>query len=152
MRRIVIFSMILTIALSGCNSHTNNSKDKIAGDTLTQPRTNIKVKKQYDQNGNMIGYDSTYSSFYSNIKGNTTVRDSIFNQFKNRFNENYFFSNEPYFKDFFFVDSLLKYDFYNKDFFYNRFRNNMQRMDSLFRGMDVMKNDFYNKQNKSSKK
>ncbi len=52
----------------------------------------------------------------------------------------------------FFEDSLLKYDFYKKDFFYNRFRNNMERMDSLFRGMDEMKNDFFNKQLQSENK
>jgi hypothetical protein len=38
------------------------------------------------------------------------------------------------------------YDFYKKDFFYDRFRNNMARMDSLFREMDIMKNDFFREQ------
>jgi hypothetical protein len=150
MRRIVIFSMIVSLALLSCHGQTQDSKNEIAKDT-TLPQTSIKVKKQYDQHGNVIGYDSTYSSYYSNIKGDTVMRDSIFNKFKNSFNENYFFSNEPYFKDFFFADSLLKYDFYKKDFFYNRFRDNMQRMDSLFRGMDVMKNDFFSRQNRIGK-
>jgi hypothetical protein len=149
MRRIIIISVAISLTLLSCDGQTKNKSDNQAKSPA--PQTNINVKKEYDKNGNIVKFDSTYSSYYSNIKGDTAMRDSIFNKFKNQFNKSYSFSNEPYFKDFFFADSLLKYDFYKKDFFYNRFRNNMQKMDSLFRGMDIMKNDFYSKQSKSSK-
>jgi hypothetical protein len=150
MRKIILVSLAISITLLSCNGQSKNSDNKQVKDTL--PKTNIKVNREYDSKGNLIRFDSTYSSYYSNIEGDTTLRDSIFSRFRNHFNESYFFSDEPFFRDFFFVDSLLKYDFYKKDFFYNRFRDNMQRMDSLFREMDVMKNDFYNRQDKSSKK
>jgi hypothetical protein len=90
--------------------------------------------------------------YYSNIKNDTSLRDSIFHCFKNQFNQSYFFSNNPYFNDFIFQDSLLKYDFYKKDFFSNRFRDNMRRMDSLFWGTDSMKNNFFNQQFNTPKK
>jgi len=150
MRKIILVSLAISITLLSCNGQSKNSDNEQVKDTL--PKTNIKVNREYDSKGNLIRFDSTYSSYYSNIEGDTTLRDSIFSRFRNHFNESYFFSDEPFFRDFFFVDSLLKYDFYKKDFFYNRFRDNMQRMDSLFREMDEMKNDFYNRQDKSSKK
>ena len=150
MRKTLLLSLAISITLLSCNGQAKNIEKNQIKDTL--PQTNIKVNKEYDSKGNLIRYDSTYSSYYSNIKGDTTMRDSIFRRFRNQFNDSYFFSDEPFFENFFFVDSLLKYDFYKKDFFYDRFRNNMQRMDSLFRGMDDMKNDFYNRQDRSSKR
>jgi len=149
MRTTILAVLAVSIALTGCNGQTLNKESKSKG---TAPQTNIKVNKEYDKNGNLIRFDSAYSSYYSNIKGDSILKDSIFNNFKSQFNNNYFFSNQPYFKDFFFADSLLKYDFYKKDFFYNRFRQNMERMDSLFRGMDIVKNDYFNKQTNSKNK
>jgi hypothetical protein len=80
------------------------------------------------------------------IKGDTLLGDSIFNRFRNHFNQSYFFSEDPFFSDFFFEDSLLLYDFYKDDFFSNRFRRDMERMDSIFRGMDSIKNQFFEQQ------
>jgi hypothetical protein len=139
----IIYILAIIMTFTSCNGQTKN-KDNLSKNNL--PQTNIKVSKEYDKNGNIVRYDSTYSSYYSDIKGDSLLRDSIFHNFTDHFNEKYFFSEHPYFKDFFFQDSLLKYDFYKKDFFYDRFRNNMERMDSLFREMDIMKNDFFRKQ------
>src|SRR5512133_2843935 len=149
MKRILSITLAFILILFSCNGQEKNG-DRKTKENL--PQTNIKVNKEYDKNGNIIKYDSTYSSYYSNIRNDSVLKDSIFKNFTNKFNENYFFSNQPYFKNFFFADSLLMYDFYKKDFFYNRFKNNMERMDSLFRGMDLMKNDFFNKQAKPEKK
>ena len=114
-------------------------------DTIT-PKTNIIVNKEYDDKGNLIRYDSTYSSYYSNIETNKLLGDSVLNNFKNYFNQSYGFSNQPYFNNFFFEDSLLKYDFYKRDFFSNRFENNMEHMDKLFMEMDSLKNSFFYQQ------
>ncbi len=143
MKRILIITLAITMTLLSCNGQ-NKSTDKRQKENM--PQTNIKVNKEYDKNGNLIKYDSTYSSYYSNIVSNSKLRDSIFNNFKSKFNQSYSFSNQPFFDKSFFEDSLLGYDFYKKDFFFQRFKNNMDRMDSLFREMDVMKNDFFNKQ------
>jgi hypothetical protein len=121
-------------------------KEKKDNLTKNAPKTDIKVNKEYDEKGNLIRYDSTYSSYYSNILNDTVLEDSIFNKFKSQFNQKYLFSQKSYFNDFFFQDSLLKYDFYKNDFFSERFKNNMQRMDMLFLEMDSMKNYFFEKQ------
>jgi hypothetical protein len=140
-----IIAIALSISLISCNGQVK-TQDKENKTNPNQPQTNVKVNKQYDRKGNIIKFDSTYSYYYSNVKRDTNLRDSIFKNFKNQFNQRYFFSKDPFFNNFFFQDSLLKYDFYKKDFFLDRFRNNMHNMDSLFWSMDSLKNDFFRKQ------
>ena len=111
-----------------------------------QPKEDIKVNKEYDENGNLIRYDSTYTYYDSNIEGDEIAADSIFNNFRNMFEDNYSFSTTPYFNDLFFEDSLLKYDFYKNDFFHERFMNNMQQMERLFWEMDSIENKFFMEQ------
>jgi hypothetical protein len=145
MIRIGITAIALSVTLISCNGQ--DKKQGFSGKADNEiPQTNIKVDKEYDKDGNLIKYDSTYSYYYSNIKSDADMMDSILNNFKTHFNQRYFFSKDPFFNNFFFQDSLLIYDFYKKDFFVNRFRNNMMRMDSLFWGMDSVKNSFFNKQ------
>jgi len=140
-----LIAIALSFTLISCNGQTKG-QIRESVDNAANPQTSIKVDRKYDNKGKLIEYDSTYSYYYSNVNDNNNLKDSIFNNFKNHFNMNYFFSDNPYFNDFFFQDSLLKYDFYRKDFFINRFRNNMRMMDSLFWGMDSLKNSFFTKQ------
>lgn len=144
MKRISLIVLAFILILSSCNGQTVKEKKEAIDKNM--PKTDIKVNKEYDKDGNLIRYDSTYSSFYSNILNDTILGDSIFDNFKSQFNQSYFFSKKPYFNDFFFQDSLLKYDFYKNDFFSNRFRNNMQQMDKLFKEMDSIKNYYYQQQ------
>ncbi len=145
MIRIGVYVLAMSLILSGCNGQTQQENNDIKADTI-QPKTDIRVNKEYDENGNLIRYDSSYSSYYSNIKGNTMLGDSIFNNFRNHFNQRYLFSDEAFFENYFFEDSLLHYDFYKNDFFSNRFKRNMEYMDQLFWEMDSIKNKFYYKQ------
>lgn len=144
MKSKIILAIALSLALSSCNGQTKNEKD--TPDHSIKPLSNIKVNKQYDDHGNLIRYDSTYSYYWGNAIKDSTRMDSIFHNFRRDFLQKYPFSNEPLFNDFFFQDSLLKYDFYKKDFFLKRFQDNMERMDSLFGGMDSFKNNFFGKQ------
>jgi hypothetical protein len=137
-----IACLAIVFQISSCQGQEEKEKAEIAAN----PQTNISVNKEYDESGNLIRYDSTYSYFYSNIEGDTLLGDSIFQSFRNHFNRSYFFSESPFFSDFFFEDSLLHYDFYKDDFFSNRFRRDMERMDSIFRGMDSIKNQFFRHQ------
>jgi hypothetical protein len=144
MKRIGYLTIAFLLCLGSCNGQSVKEKKETADKNL--PKTDIKVNKEYDKDGNLIRYDSTYSYFYSNILNDTILGDSIFSNFKNQFNQQYFFSQKPYFNDFFFQDSLLKYDFYKNDFFSNRFKNNMQQMDKLFMEMDSIKNYYFQQQ------
>jgi hypothetical protein len=136
----IIISLSLLLVLISCIGQTKKTDSQ---NDVNKPKTSIDVKKKYDKNGNVVQYDSSYSYVYSNIKGNDRLRDSILNSFRNDFNEKYFFSNEPFFKNFFFDDSLMNRDFFRNDYFFKHFRSNMDRMNSLFEGMDSVKNEFF---------
>ncbi|MBI2281883.1 MAG: hypothetical protein HYU68_14505 [Bacteroidetes bacterium] len=144
---IVTFSLLL---LSSCEAQSEKgipsgkSKNKI--ETLEQePRFNIRVNKKYDEFGNQIGFDSTYTLYYSNIEGDTTLMDSLFNQF-NPFFKNYY--SDVFNKQFdklFFNDSLFYDDFFHTDFFRKRFEINDEYFKKIMEDMDSVKNEFYQK-------
>ena len=144
MQKLIISFVILLIGLSGCSGQKTD--DNLSKNNSNKPLTDIKVNKEYDKDGNLIRFDSTYSYYYSNVENDTILKDSIFNNFKNYFNEMYNFSNDPFFNNSFFQDSLLEYDFYRNDFFINRFKKNQMQMNKLFFDMDSIKNEFFNRQ------
>lgn len=145
MKRMVFISIALLLALSSCSGQTGKKENENSGKSNT-PKTNIKVNKVYDDHGNIIRYDSTYSYVYSNLEKDKSLRDSVINNFRKDFNKDYFFSNQPFFNNLFFQDSLLRYDFFKKDFFSKRFELNTEKMDKLFQEMDSVKNSFFDNQ------
>ena len=143
MKKKIFLAILGLLSLNSCKGQ---DKDQIEKNPDIQPKENVIVNKEYDENGNLIRYDSTYTYVYSNFDGDFAKRDSIFNSFRQRFNEVYDFSEDPFFEDLFFQDSLLQYDFYKDDFFLKRFQQNMKMMEQLFREMDSVKNQFYRDQ------
>ncbi|NPA37792.1 MAG: YnbE family lipoprotein [Chlorobi bacterium] len=145
MKRLVILSLITLLGLTGCNAQSapKDNNGEINDTVKVQPDINIKVNKEYDENGNLIRYDSTYTYVYSNIDGNIQLQDSIFNEFMKHFNDHFGISADPFFNDLFFTDSLLQYDFYKKDFFHDRFMQNSKWIEEMLREMDSIKNEFY---------
>ena len=121
MKRYGIIAAMVSLLTVSCNGQTRNA-DKKTNDK-NKPDVNIKVNRKYDKNGNVISYDSTYSSVYSNFKNDTLKRDSIMRSFENGMNQKFSFSDDPFFKDFFFGDSVKGNDFFSRGFFSNRFKN-----------------------------
>ena len=149
MKPIIIISLVLPMTILSCNGQ--NTKNEKLSDRGIQPEEKISVTKEYDDKGNLIEYDSTYSYFYSDTSDSNS-RNNNYSQFKSYFNKSYTFSNQPFFNNFFFPESLLMSDFYRKSFFYDRFIMNKAGMDSLFRQMDLMKNDYFENQIRKEKK
>lgn len=143
MRRIGFLLIAVAIALNSCDAQYKESKKEDNKTPQNMPKEDIKVNKEYDEAGNLIRFDSTYTYYYSNIDSNAILGDSIFNKFKDEFNMHYPFSYKPFFNDFFFQDSLLKYDFYKEDFFLERFRRNMEQTEKMFQDMDSIKNKYF---------
>lgn len=141
----IFMFIVISLIFAGCNEQ-NDTNETNSVSSKNEPKENIKVNKEYDQNGNLIRYDSTYSYFYSNIEGDKIAEDSIYQNFRKMFKNTYPFSQKHYFDNMFFQDSLMKYDFYKDDFFANRFKQNMQHMDRLFWEMDSLKNHFFMEQ------
>jgi hypothetical protein len=151
------------IALVFCSSCQDNSKAQnvaeqkpnnasTTSDSVDKPKVSIKVNRRYDDKGNMIGFDSTYSSYYSNIKGDTFRMDSLMKGFDSYFDRNRssFFDNR--FDNLFFNDSIRYPDFFHKDFFLKRYELNDAYMRGMMERMDSMKNQFFYEHSQKEKK
>lgn len=140
--------MVLTLIISSCDTRGQDGqklKEKSAttSDSLNKPKVNIKVNKHYDDKGNVIGFDSTYTSFYSNVEGDTARMDSLMRSFDRHFNldKTSLFSREL--DSLFFNESLRYPDFFHDDFFLKRYELNDSYFRDMMHRMDSLKNNFY---------
>jgi len=146
-KKIAVISgvVILLLALIPVSQSINAQKR----DTITnnpegnQPKVDIHVKKQRDQNGNIIGYDSTYTSAWSSDGKMPENIDSVFRSmqehfsksFSINFNGHHFGFNSPTTKD-----SLNN----NTDPFNDMFGSNWADMDKMMMQQQKMMEEFFN--------
>src|SRR5687767_14208647 len=83
---IALALIISSCHIKGQDGAESKNKSANVSDSLDKPKVNIKVNKHYDDKGNVVGFDSTYSSFYSNVEGDTLKMDSLFRSFDRHFN------------------------------------------------------------------
>jgi hypothetical protein len=143
--------MLLSLLTAGCEGQKDKSSKQssqiAATDSTANPKTDVKVNKKYDDKGNLIQYDSSYSYFYSSPgRGRSSISsDSLFGNLKGSLRENYRSLLDRNMDSIFFNDTLFKYDFLNKDYFSQRFQLNMQQFENMFRQMDSIKSDMFRK-------
>jgi hypothetical protein len=158
MKKTIYIITAIAALFSSCNGQNQkNKKDEkitssIHQDEPGKPKADIKVNKYYDKNGNLVAFDSTYTSYYSSRKGDKKLVDSLFKEFKPAFNEQFSFMNDPHFKSLFYNDSLLYNDFFHDNFFEKRFELNKNYMSDMMHQMDSVKNEFFKMQGKAMKK
>ncbi len=136
------------LALSSCNGQTGKKEinDQAKAD---KPKTNVQVKKVYDDHGNIIKYDSTYTYVYTNPATGEDVRDSVTAEISKHFGKNDFTGNGSFFKNMFANDSLFMNndafakEFFNKDFLPNDFGLSSQNMEKFFQQMDSVRNELF---------
>jgi hypothetical protein len=145
----LVHLFVLSVFLSACNekrrsknTEQTNTPTAISKDSL-KPNVNIKVNKRYDDKGNVVRFDSTYTSFYSNLQGDTARMDSLMSSFDRYFKRDHrsLFSGE--FNSLFFNDSMRYNDFFHDDFFLRRYESNDQYLRDMMDRMDSIKNKFY---------
>ncbi|HEY8936305.1 MAG TPA: hypothetical protein VIM65_13825 [Cyclobacteriaceae bacterium] len=150
----LLFSIVLLAGmLQSCNNDTKGQTAQAkAGDSLPEPKVDIKVNRRYDEKGNMIGFDSTYTSYYSNMSGDTSQMDSLMGSFDRYFQQEHssFFGRQ--FDPLFFNDSTRYPDFFHDDFFLRRYELNDPYMRGMMYRMDSIKNSFYKDHRKFGKK
>ena len=129
----------------------DNKKTTARADSLDKPKVNIKVNRHFDDKGNLVGFDSTYSSFYSNIGGDTMMMDSLMNSFDRYFYRDHSSMLNRHFNNLFFNDSLRYPDFFHRDFFQKRYELNDAYMKDMMRGMDSLKNQYFYEQSRKQK-
>lgn len=148
MKTLVFLIISITLTSSSCNGQ-NNKQDKTVTSTIHKkepgkPEETIKVNRHYDKKGNLVSFDSTYTSYYENRKGNKKLMDSLVQIFKSSpFKDQFPSMNDKYFKDLFLTDSLINNDFFHEDFFRKRFELNEKYMQQMMQRMDSVKNEFF---------
>jgi len=149
-----VFIILTGVFITSCNEIgkgqdlTNPEDDLTAADSLNKPLVNITVNRRYDDEGNLIGMDSTHSSYYSNIEGDTARMDSLFRNFDRLFNSHRPSMFDDNFNDLFFNDSLRYHDFFHDDFFMKRYELNDAYFRDIMRRMDSIKNQFYKEESR----
>src|SRR5690554_7298264 len=97
MKRIWILFIAVALVSFNCSGQVNENKSADLNSPNNAPQEEVTVNKEYDEDGNLISYDSTYTYFYSNIENDPMLQDSIYMSFRTMFDTLYPFSYEPYF-------------------------------------------------------
>lgn len=133
-----IILLIIVLLNTNCKGQNNNElKNKNSTNkseyASKQPKGSWEVNKEFDENGNLIKYDSIYSwsssSKYNDL--NNMEKDSILQSLKSKFFKNYsHFENEG-FDDIFSDDSLFSKHYFNNDFFNSDFGQDFMDIDKI---------------------
>ncbi|HBK71184.1 MAG TPA: hypothetical protein DDZ39_05925 [Flavobacteriaceae bacterium] len=139
MKKIILF-ISFAVILSSCNAQTK--KEKEIATNKEKPKGNYKVNKEYDENGNLIKYDSIYTYYYSNVDKEEMRNDSVFKKINEHLKGIDPLNNDSFFKEFFNQENLNEDDFFSEDFFSGNLNNNQEMMQKMMKRMDSLKNEF----------
>lgn len=131
----------LCISAVSCSAQNNSDKTTEKG----KPNTNVEVNKHYDEFGNLIGYDSSYTWSYKSSSGDSVWvnADSVMNSFREHFNTTFpsFWNNgflhPPS------LDSTFHDNFFRNDYFEKRWREDLFDLEKMFHQMDSVRNNFF---------
>ena len=153
MKRILVFIFLFA---GGLFAYGQNVDDSLAVEN-GKPKVNVKVNKVYDENGNLIEYDSTYEWSYSYSSPGLKIDinpDSLFRAFVPWFNEQLDINSLPSPKDFF-SDTTMYNDFFNNNDFFDQWQNELFNFNEEIQQLDSLKRLFfkeYLEQNKNNDK
>lgn len=146
--------IVMPLLIVSCNDHNKsgesesmqNQPEKLSQNAVN-PKVNIKVNKKYDDNGNLIGYDSTYTWTYSNPAGDSVEvnADTVLSRFEPFMKERLPLMNDPFYNNMFLNDTNLYNSFFNRDYYLNLWEQENKHMNKIFSQMDSVKNEFFRK-------
>ncbi len=151
MKKIIVYSLLLSFSLTSCMGQDKTDNSNSEKDTI-EPKISSNVHKEYDEDGNLISIDSTYSYFYSNIKNDSILEQKFFKDFQMGFDDNLRNLNSIFRRDFFTDTPFNLNDFYTDDFYENRFNLQQKSIQDIFKRMDSIKNSYYSDRNEALKK
>ncbi len=150
MKRYILLFMIGLLSVS-CKGQKKETKivetEENIDNIVEKPKGTWKVDKEFDENGNLIRYDSIYS-WSSNDKFenlSSIDRDSLMQSFKSRFFTNFSEFENQGFETVFSQDSLFSKHFFTDDFFDSNFGNDFMDIDELTQQMITRQRKFLEK-------
>ena len=146
---------VLSLLLFSCDRDSNGQTSDLKSnqrDSTVKPKIDIQVNRRFDEKGNLIGFDSTYTSYYSNVIGDTAQMDSLMGSFDRYFREDHSTFFKKQFDPLFFNDSTRYPDFFHDDYFMRRYELNDPYMRGMMQRMDSIKNNFYKEHRKIERK
>lgn len=127
--------------------------------TTNQPNEKIKVTREYDENGNLIRYDSTYSYFYSSNGeiSNGEIKSAeeaikYFEEFKSKINEQFNISNLSFFNNFFNDTDIFYSKFFDDVYFENLKKEHNKFIESQLELINKLLNENISDNNNASSK
>lgn len=144
---VTILLVLLFIGCKGQEEEKLQEKGKEKKDLTEKPKQEWEVHREFDEQGNLIRYDSVFRYAFPNVEGDS-VRvnlDSIMNSFRGYFDFhapykwNYGFSYFPK------TDSLFMKDFFKKDYFLDHWKRKPLDINEILRKMDSTRNSFLSK-------
>lgn len=145
MKKILVF-LALLCSITGCYAQNDKSKIKYATNSDTvhyRPQVNWKVNKEFDKQGNLIRYDSTYSWSYSGNSAKLQIEDdSLFNSFKKQFDFGFPSFTQEGFDDLIWSDSLFYNDLIAPDHFLNKWEQQFADFRKRIFGGDTLSKFF----------
>lgn len=144
MKKFVLLSL-LSLVCFGCNGQEKESEEKKEDQSLAeQPKGSWKVNREFDENGNLIRYDSIYSWSSSDYTDDLAQmdRDSLFESFRSRFSRSFSQFNQDGFANFFEEDSLFTEHFFEDDFFESPLGKDFMDLDKIQKRMEDMQRRF----------
>ena len=144
-----VIAVVAALCAYGCNAHEIHQQTSeitpTITDTIPKPQESWHVNKQFDKNGNVIGYDSTYTWSYTNMKGDsvTVNADSAMHAFDHSFSQHFPSIMGDQFIEPMWNDSLLYHDFPMEHYFRNRLDDHFFDMDKMIEQMDSMRSRFF---------
>lgn len=143
---ILVLSALLSIS---CNSQENKTEDnaRMKGNEehLTEtPKGSWKINKEFDEDGNLIRYDSIYSwSSTTDLDDLATLdKDSVLKSMQSRFYRSFSHFNREGYPGFFGEDSLFTKQFFTDDFFESEFGQDFMDIDRVRERMEDMQRKF----------
>ena len=120
--KVAAIAIIIALCITACNAQETAKKSgeqaKIKEEVKNMPKESWTVKKEVDDEGNIIGYDSTYSWSYTNTNGDSVSVDvdSVMRSFDRYFQQHFpsVFGRSLINPNW--DDSLFNNDFFQDDF------------------------------------
>lgn len=147
----LVVAMVVALFSFGCSAqdqYEKGSEKSTLKNDEDSPKESWTVKKEVDENGNVIGYDSIYTWSYSTMNGDSVTMnvDSVMQSVQSFFDQTMPSVWDHNLMNPMLNDSLLGRDLFSDNYFQERWNDDFFDMEKMFQQMDSIRNQFFNQQ------